>query len=258
MGFFDSLSATFSWIDGIISFIPATARLLLWSALCAFVSMWLYRLTSNQKRISELKSQLKGAQKALADYDGDDFSGLIPLMKQSLGLSFRRLGRTLGPALLASVPLIFVLAWASNQFGNHLPQPGEEVAVTIVPVTPQAPAAQLQWRDVITRASGKGELSLLWPESHSNAGVQLGGAELLKLPLPHPSSVVHQKKWWNSLIGNPAGYLPAQPAVEAIYFDLEQQEFLPFGPDWMRGWLCLFFVGVLVFSLVVKAALRIH
>lgn len=258
MGFFDSLSPMLSSADGMLGFLPATLRLLLWSALCAFVSMWLYRLTSNQKRISELKDELKTAQKALSDYDEDDFAGLIPLMKRSLGLSFRRLGRTLGPALLASLPIVFVLAWASNEFGNVLPAAGDEVTVTVAAPDPATPAPTLQWQEVISRASAGGNVSLLWPRNEDNARVELNGTALVKLPLTHPSPVVHQKKWWNALVGNPAGYLPEQGSVEAIFFDFDQQEFLPFGPEWVRGWLFLFFAGVLVFSLVVKAALRIH
>ena len=70
--------------------------------------------------------------------------------------------------------------------------------------------------------------------------------------------VLHKKLWWNSLIGNPNGYLDDDHPVEAIYFELQSMEFLSFGPGWIRGWEFSYFVLLIIVSLVIKFAFRIH
>ena len=76
--------------------------------------------------------------------------------------------------------------------------------------------------------------------------------------MAEPVSVVHQRRWWNALIGNPAGYLPSPGDVDVVELDLPQPEFLPLGPEWLRGWMPLFFAIVLAFSLLLKFVWRLH
>jgi hypothetical protein len=81
---------------------------------------------------------------------------------------------------------------------------------------------------------------------------------LLTLPTAGPASVVHQRRWWNALIGNPAGYLPSPGDVDAVELGLPQPQYLPFGPDWLRGWIAFFFAVVLIGSLALKYLWRLH
>jgi hypothetical protein len=84
------------------------------------------------------------------------------------------------------------------------------------------------------------------------------GTVLLSLPTAAPAGVVHQRRWWNLLVGNPAGYLPAPGAVDTLELGLPRAEFLPFGPAWLRGWIAYFFAIVIVFSLLLKFLWRLH
>jgi hypothetical protein len=69
---------------------------------------------------------------------------------------------------------------------------------------------------------------------------------------------VHQRRWWNVLVGNPAGYLPGPGDVDAVELNLPRAEFLPFGPGWLRGWIGYFFGIVIVLSLALKFLWRLH
>ena len=84
------------------------------------------------------------------------------------------------------------------------------------------------------------------------------GTLLFSLPLEAAVPVVHQRLWWNSLIGNPNGYLPPESPVQEIAFDLERVEYLGIGPGWARTWELSYFLLLILCSLGIKVAFKIH
>jgi len=77
------------------------------------------------------------------------------------------------------------------------------------------------------------------------------------IPLKAPVTTLHKRQWWNSLFGNPAGYIPPDARVAQIEIDLPSQEVLGFGPGWMRSWEFLFLTVLLVASIAIKVIFRI-
>ena len=69
---------------------------------------------------------------------------------------------------------------------------------------------------------------------------------------------VHQREWWNSLIGNPGGYLPKPGDVAVVHIGLPQPTVIPFGPDWLRGWLPMTLIVLVALSLFLKFHWRLH
>ncbi len=84
------------------------------------------------------------------------------------------------------------------------------------------------------------------------AGVPAQAFASSDVPLAAPVPVIEKHRWWNWLIANPTGYLPADAPVERVEVRLPALEVVPFGPSWMRGWEALFFALFLAFSLVIK------
>ena len=256
MGFFDLANPAFDLLDGWLALIiGAAGRLAFWALLGSFATMFLYRLSSRQEALSALKPRIKEAQKALATFDGE-LEEILPLVRRSLGLSARQFGLALGPALLASFPLIFLLLWISNRYDLVLPGPGAAITVRI----DTAANSEALW---IPQASAKPIEQNQWQVSWPNDGdlLQLmvqGNSLVLKLPTTALSPVVHKHQWWNALIGNPAGYLDDDQPVEAVFLGLPTQAYLPFGPGWMRGWEFLFLGLLFSFSIAIKIVFKIH
>lgn len=256
MGFLDLPSPLLALADSALQFLPGLARIAVWALLSAIATMWLYRRFSKQQELGELKPRIKDAQRRLARYDGP-LQGLWPLIGESMRLSGRQMGMTLWPALIAAVPVLFVLAFLSNHYGHRFPGPGEPVDVTAVAARP----APQQWRwhgDVEARwLSEEGRWRIHWPET---AGVleAPGYGVVLTLPLKAPVTVVHRRLWWNVLIGNPAGYLPGDAPVDAIELGLPRQRHLGFGPDWLGYWEVPYLLLLVVLSLLIKLKFRIH
>ena len=258
MGLFDLASPLLSPVDQLLAMIfPAWLRLLFWGFVAAMVTMLLFKKLSRQEAIAELKLRVKTNQAEMAAFDGE-LSELMPLIGKTLKLAFRQLGLSLGPALLSSIPVIFLLVWLSNSYAHHLPVAGDTVAVQLESGVPVIPP-ELDWQPAagLVETSEQGWL-LRWPSAGQTVQLREGPLTLLSLPLSAPVPVLHKKQWWNSLIANPAGYLPAAASISAVRIELSDQTILAFGPGWMQGWMFTFFLAFLVFAVALKFILKIE
>lgn len=242
MGLFDLPAPVFTGLDGLLgAALPPAARLVLWAVLGGVLSMALYKLLSPQAAIARVKKDALEARVALNAYDGE-FEGAWPLMRRMLGLSFKQLGIVIGPAVLASLPILSLLAWVSTSYGHAFPAGDAAVGVR----------------------AGPGAVSASWvPPAAASPAPRVvvadgGGRVLDDIALNAPVPVVHKKQWWNLLLGNPVGYLAADAPVDRVEIDLPRQEFLPFGPGWARSWEVPFFLALLLSSILVKVVFRIE
>lgn len=252
MGLFDLPAPILDAIDGVFAAaLPPAARLVLWGVVAGWVTMLLYRSLSNQERIKELKQAQKRQQAAITAFDGE-FDELLPLIRNTLSLGFRQLGLAIGPALLATVPVLFLLAFVSGEFGYRLPEPGQAVALTATPED-----AGLHWRPAGAATPAGESWTLKWPAEDSPVSLELGNGDLLRFPLQAAVPVIHTRRWWNTLFANPLGYIPDGAELERLDIGLAPQQFVGFGPGWVRGWMFTFFGVFLVASLAFKLLMRI-
>jgi hypothetical protein len=260
MGLFDLPAPLFAALDNLMGGLPAYPRLLIWATLTGIISMALYWLCSAQEKTGAAKERAIEARRRMAAYDGTEFDEMWPLAKESLVASGKHFGIVLGPALLSSLPALAIIVWISNAFGYTLPEPGDTVDIYTEPATALVGIGRAE--DGSTGVSGDPEAGIyqvVYPAADQSTAIATTSAEVLvTLPLKAAIPVVHKQAWWNSLISNGNGYLDDSGPVEAIYFDLRPQEFLAFGPSWIRGWEFSYFVLLIIVSLVIKVAFRIH
>jgi hypothetical protein len=247
MGVLDVPAPLFAQLDGLLGqFAPPTARLAIWGLISALVSMGVYWLLSPQQKIAEVKAKALAARRDLDSYEGD-FAGAWPRMREMLGLSLKQVGIVTGPAIVASLPVLCLLVWMSIAYGYHYPSPKSEVGVRIYPEQLEA-----KWTVVYGTHQPKG------PSDAPRIEVRDRRGEVMEtIPLPQPVTTVHKRQWWNTLVGNPAGYLPENGAIDRVEVNLPQQELLPFGPSWMRSWEFLYFTVLVLGSIAIKIAFGI-
>lgn len=214
--------------------------------------MLLYRRLSRQDAIAALKAAQKKLQGEIAAFEGE-FSELVPKVREAFSLGFRQLGLSFGPAVIATIPILFVVAWVATSFVYESPEPGEAISVTTQPQR-----GQLTWSEDADAASTDWGWTIRWPGAGETVTLQNGEASLLTLSSDELAAVIHERRWWNWLFANPAGYLPEGLAADIVRIDLPQREYLPFGPDWMRGWLFAFFGTFLLASIAFKFLLKIE
>ncbi len=223
--------------------------------------MALYALISPQARIAGVKVALREAQGLLAASD-ESFAELKLLVQRTLSLAFKHLMLVFVPALVSSLPLICILVWASSQFGYQFPMPGETISLS---VQPTSAVPKLNWLldlagpDYVSPEYTGSVWTVVWPaEDHSLTISDAEGNQLISIPPPFAVPQIHKRLWWNSLLGNPLGYLPQTGPVDSVALDLPARHYLPIGPGWLRGWLALFFIAATLSALTIKGFFRIH
>ncbi len=244
MGVFDIPAPLFTWIDQVMSIVASpTLRLIVWGLVAAVLSMGLYWMLSPQHRLTDVKIRAVKARQDLNDFDGA-FGDAWPLMQSMLSLSFRQLTMTTMPALLASIPVLALIVWLSTAYGYALPDGQSQVDVETTPNTA-----------VLTKYQRSDEAAVA---NHPRLIVtNVDGDVVGDIALAAAVPTIHKKQWWNRLIGNPIGYLPADGDIDAIEIDLQEKEYLGFGPAWLRPWYVLFFSILVLGSLGIKMAFRI-
>ena len=234
---------------------PAWLRILAWSVISGAAGMWLYRRYSPQSRIAEVRTQIAVAQNDLAKYDGE-FNGLLPLIGRQFRLVFTQMRLTLGATLIAGLPILLMLPWLSNHYSNELPAPASTVTICM---EPEATIALLRPEAVLQPSNrSAGCRNIVWPTVPDAITLRDDRQDLLTLPLQHAVPIIHQKEWWNVLLGNPLGYLPEQSSIRSLHMDLPEQTIIPWGPGWVRGWEFCYFLGVLTVSLWLRWRWKLH
>ena len=237
MGLLDLPAPLFDLVDNRLQgILPPVVRLVLWAVVAAIASLAIYRWLSPQRRIAEIKAAALDARRRLNAHDGD-FDTALPLMRRSIALSLRHVGLALPAVLVASLPVLALLVWLEGAYGYSFPI-GHAPTVT---VEPQGFTAA--WR---ATESG-GEIALTDGQ----------GAEVAQLTVDKPITRVEKRQWWNVLIGNPAGYLPAEAPVDGVTIALPERQYLPVGPAWLRSWLVVALAALLITSLAFMRIARI-
>lgn len=252
----DSLSPALSFVDGLLvglSLAPVW-RIAVFAALGSLVSMLLFKKLSRQRALAALKLEIKAVQKDLVRPGSGRLGEIV---RQNLELTGRQLWLSFWPALLASIPILFLLAFCSNQFGAEPMGPGSRVYVT--PAGLQGSPAEFEWHGVNAQWDARKKAWTFYhPGSGQTASLRFGDREQLNWPTAVPVHVLHKKQWWNVLVANPAGYLDERAQVSSVAFNTPAQVIIDWGPGWMRGWLFAFMLFLVLFSVAVKLLWKIH
>ena len=256
---FDLLSPVLSRLDDVLSNSLALApvwRIAIFAALGSIASMWLFKTLSNQAELAVLKQEIKAVQKELARSD-TEAQNLKKNIQQNLKLTGRQLWLSLWPAVIASIPILFLLAFSSNQFGVETPK--SDFRVYVSPKDFQGSPLEYEWLGVNAQWDARKKAWTFYQLSPGQtASLMLGSQKQLGLPTSAPTSVIHHKQWWNYLFANPAGYLDANANIGRFEFNTPTQVMINWGPGWMRGWLFAFMFFLVLFSVVIKVVWKIH
>lgn len=255
----------FATLDGLLTFLPAWARISVWGLGFGTFTMLVYGWLSPQDRIGAIKEEVEEARREMQEYTGTEFGPVWKMAKRSLSLSFKQLKVMLVPTLIAGVPIIAVLIWMEESYSYRSPEPGTTVEATVRPGESLAgdnPAVEWSPSSAATPTDEPGTREIAWPGGDSTGKtVELvdrsGEQTLVELPLEHPRLRVPKRSIWHWFFANPAGYLPDSAPVDVVQFDLPHRTMTPWGPTWLRTWHALFLVMLTISALGAKVAFDI-
>jgi hypothetical protein len=246
MGLLDLPAPLFAWFDaGLAELAPATLRRPLWALVAAAISMGLYLVLSPQRQIARAKADAVAARAALDRFDGE-FGDAWPLIRGVLGTALRQLALIAWPAMLSSLPVLALLVWLSNAYGHAFPVNHADVTIRMVP------------QDLEARLEATPPTMASAPSNRQIVVTDRTGQVIDRVSWHAPVPTIHKREWWNLLLGNPAGYLPADSPLERLDLELPPRHYLPVGPDWLKPWYVPFFGVLLLASLAIKVVARIE
>jgi hypothetical protein len=257
MGLLDLPAPLFDLLHRAGGALPPLVEIASWAAATAWIGMVLYGRWSPQQRLATRRDEIASLRRELDAYDGP-FSGLRALLARLIRVSLLDLGATLGPALAASLPGLFVIVWLSNEFDVRFPAADENIEVRAI-ARNGVSTAGWRWEGAAAAVSGGMVWSVQWPAPGTALRlVDAAGTELLSLPPPAPAPVLHVRSYWNLIAGNPAGYLRADGPLERVELGLPEVIVVPGAPPPLAGWLAPYLFVLVAVSLALKFRWRLH
>jgi hypothetical protein len=251
----------FNSIDHLCSGLPVSARLGLYGLFTGVLAMLLYWLLSPRDRILGVKADIAQAQQALRAYKGTDPREILRLSGKSISAAIRQILLLLGPTLIATAPVLLVMAWLESTYNDRMPNAGDQITMTIHASGTAAPPA-IQWVPfpAINQAPAPDHYRVTWPESGQTVEIvdSATNQRLLDLPLPLPLDAIGPRHWWSTMLeGGQSLHLPSNTKVSSIEFSLAPRRLWSVGPGWLGSWQTPFLLALSAAALGMKFALKI-
>ena len=247
---FEYLNVVDGWLAPYLSDL---VRIGLYGAVSGFLALLIYVLLSNQSKLKKLKGEVKVLRNQMR-VATLNYREMMQLSKKNVLVSLRLLGQTLKPCVLSSLPVILFMTWLSNYFSYTLPINGKTINVSIVPNT----ALVVVEPSKIAKQLGNGKYAVDI-EAGERMWFSVDGKTVYEgIITDHPVPTIHKKRWWNSIIGNDAGYIRSNVPVDEIIFDLPRKQLIEGAPAWLSTWEFPFFLLLFVTSITTKVMFSIE
>jgi len=247
---FTPLDILDSWLAG---WLPELARVCIWGMLSGCAAMLIYSAASDQESITSLKTETRNLRARMLK-DELQHSEFMSLVKENLLVSLQLLRKVLFPSLTGSLPVLIVAVWLGTHLTYTLPQESEPVTVDIIP-----PVTGISfYPENFFLQQG---IDVRFIPEIDGGPVRIVGKDGLVysgMPHDHPAPSIQKRKWWNALIGNSAGYIEADSAVEEIRWGFPRKVFIQGVPAWIATWEFPYFMSVFIVAIVLKLGLRIE
>jgi hypothetical protein len=246
------LSAFLGIDESVLSPLPIVARVVAWGVIAGILTMATYALLAPQGKIKETRQAMKSLDR-MAALKSEDIKEVLSASWQQLRLSFRVLRMMFGASMISGFPVLFILFCVDFQYGYQTPMAGDQIAVTAL-------TAEEQPAPVFLGDGAPVEATIAWPGPDSDLILADSDKHQVFAGRLHQAGlgVLHQHRWWNYILGNPAGYLADGGPIDFVAFTHKRQVIISAVPDWLSGWELPFFLVLVVTSLSIKGIFRIQ
>src|SRR3989338_4828162 len=110
--------------------LPTLWAVILLSFLISFVITLLYKYTTNQNLMKQLKEEIKEFQKELKSLK-DSPTEMMRVQKEAMKTNMKYMSMSMKATLITFIPVIFIFGWMSSHFAFESIQPNEQFTVTV-------------------------------------------------------------------------------------------------------------------------------
>lgn len=231
---------------------PLFLRVCIWGIVAGLIAIMLYKVTSNQAKITTLKKDIKTILNQLLKEDNDE-SEFFSLTMKNLKYSFKLVVFSFIPAFLSTIPVIIIMLCVQTYHSYALPEGNGRILVT---TTPEVESIKVEPAKIV-KTTSKNNIKIV--PSKETITITIKDEPVFEGNVfDPPVSIIEKYQWWNILIGNPAGYISNSAPIEAITFHFKRKKLFNSPTNWVNGWELTFFLSVFVSTLLAKIILKIQ
>lgn len=253
--------AVLDFLDFILD-LPPLVGILAISVFVSAVTTIIYKYTTNQRLMKEIKEDVKRMQSEVRTTK--DTARIAALQKQMMSRSMQQLSSSMKSTFITFIPLLMLFGWMQANMAYTPITPGEEFTTT-------AQFANASPGLNITLNAGSGLEMLDSPVQEVKNGIAVWrlksgteGAYSLAYSLKNETYnlsvlVTEQFRYENPVLMKPKG-ISKNSQLAKITVDL--QPLRPFGEfslfGWRPGWLATYIILSLIFSTLMRKLLNAH
>ena len=248
---------------------PMPAIILLSLAVSLVVTL-IYKYTTNQKAMAAIKSDLDRLRKEIKTTK--DTKKLGEINKEMMTKTMDQFRASMKPMIITLIPALLILGWMQGNIAYQQIMPGEEFTTTATfqkeatgEITLNAP----QGLQLLSDAKQKAEDKATWKLKGNEGAYELEYSYNNEI---YTREVIITKKWEYKdpilekekkfLWMNTGDAYPIKKDSQLQRITIDHKPVRPFGElsllGWHPGWLGTYIILSLIFSLLLRAVLKVH
>jgi uncharacterized membrane protein (DUF106 family) len=246
MGFLDP------FFDSVFGFLlnwqPLWAVLLL-SFIVSLIIVLVYKWMTDQQEMKRLKDDLSGYQKKMKTLR-DKPEEMMKVQKEAMSLNMKYMGKSMKPTLITFIPILLIFGWMNAHFAYEPLMPGEEFSLL-----------------VSTHKGATGNISITVPE-----GLEVVGDSTQEIEDKTASFTLKGEagEYYATLsnggedadkhilITEEPSYAQVIESYKGDIIKRAQLENKPLKVIWKLSWIWAYIISAIIFSMVLRKALKVY
>ena len=130
MSFFSFLNPALDFAFGWLLKLPPFFALLILSLLISLIIVLIYKYTTNQQLMKQLKEEIKGYQKQMKELRQHPEKAL-DVQKKAMQANMKYMGHSMKATLITFIPIIIIFGWMNSHLAFEPIMPGQEFSVAV-------------------------------------------------------------------------------------------------------------------------------
>ena len=250
---FEFLTTTLDFIFGPLLMLPTIWAVILVSFILSLITVLIYKWTTNQQLMKELKDEIKALQteaKQLKDKPQE----AMEVQKKAMETNMKYMSHSMRPTLITFLPIILIFGWMNANFAFEQIQPEQEFSITtafqqgingsIAIQTP--PEITLTGKPTREITNGETIFTMKAKEGRHKIKFQTNGQEYTKEVL-----ATKEKKYAEPIT------TINDKIIKTITTNNKERTVLNlFG--WKLGWLGTYIIGSIIFSIILRKWMKVY
>jgi uncharacterized membrane protein (DUF106 family) len=256
MGIFSFLNPALDAVFGPLLNLSYFWAILILSLILSLLISLIYKYTTNQSLMKDLKMEIKSLQKEMKELKHDP-KKMMAVQKKAMETNMKYMMHSMRPMIFTFIPIIIIFGWMTAHFAYEPVMPGEEFSTTVIfekgvggNITLAAPeGVEIISNPTKTIENGEVKWKLKGEAGEYLLEYQYKGKSYTKDVL-----ITEEKAY-----AEPLEKQSNSDDIKAITINNDQVKIIPlYIKGWKLGWIGTYIVFSIIFSMLIRKWLKIY